>query len=169
MDPYKVLGITPNSSIKDIKIAYEEKLKTYNEDDLDDNSFKELYTEKVNEANEAFRMINHNITLEEVRDLIEEDEFVKAEAKLNLISDFSSAEWNFLIGILLIKKGLIESGVNHVKEACKLNPYNSEYKDTLSELNKKVRSYKNNTSTNKKNNLNLCNNSSSNSNKGGLC
>lgn len=162
MDPYKVLNLSQNSSIVEVKKAYEEVLKTYNIDDLEDNSFTSLYTEKINEANEAYRIINHNIALEEVRDLIDTDDFILAEAKLNLISDYSSSEWNFLNGVLLIKKGFIDSGVHHVKEACKLNPYNKEYQDTIVELQKKVKVSRDN-NFNNKNPLNACSKGNGNS------
>ena len=169
MDPYKVLGVLPTSSKDEIKEAYRHLAETYNTDNLDDES-----KEKLSEANEAYRLVNNNLICEEVRDLIDCDDFVSAETKLNLISDFSSAEWNYLNGLILLKKGWIDSGVNHIKQAVNLNPYNTEYTDTLSKLNQKVGSYKsnfnniNNTQSNMSNPL--CNsNNNQQGNNGGLC
>lgn len=151
MDPYKVLGVLPHSSEGEVNQAYQKIVQTYNTDDIQDESVKTFYIEKLNEANEAYRIISHNIACEEVRDMIECDDFVAAEAKLNLVSDVSSAEWNYLKGVLLLKKGWIESGVNHIKKAANLNPYNNEYVSAMNTLNKKVGAYKQNFSNAKMN------------------
>lgn len=173
MDPYKVLGVLPHSSEREIKDAYKNILETYNLDNLENDSFKSFNEEKINEANEAYRIITNTMACEEVRDLIERDEFVAAEAKLNVCSDASSAEWNYLKGILLIKKGWIDSGVNHIKKAASLNPYNDEYTSTINKLNQKIGNFKtDNTNTSQGGNLlsGLCgNNGNNNNNKNGLC
>jgi hypothetical protein len=174
MDPYKVLGVLPHSSEKEIKDAYTNILETYNLDNLENDSFKSFNEEKINEANDAYRIITNNIACEEVRDLIERDEFVAAEAKLNIFSDFSSAEWNYLKGILLIKKGWIDSGVNHIKKAATINPYNDEYVSTINKLNEKVGNFKNSNGTSTQNQggsalSGLCGGNNNNDNKKGLC
>lgn len=173
MDPYKVLGVLPHSSEGEVNQAYQKIVQTYNTDDLQDDSIKTFYTEKLNEANEAYRIISHNIACEEVREMIEDDDFVAAEARLNLVSDISSAEWNYLKGVLLLKKGWVESGVNHINKAATLNPYNNEYVSAMNTLNQKVSSYKQNFSNAKAGGGgggNLCGgNNNSGGGKGGLC
>ncbi|MDS0524408.1 J domain-containing protein [Clostridium sp. SHJSY1] len=175
MDPYKILGVLPHSSEKEIKDAYKNILESYNLDTLENDSFKSFNEEKINEANEAYRIITSTMACEEVRDLIERDEFVAAEAKLNVFSDASSAEWNYLKGILLIKKGWIDSGVNHIKKAATLNPYNDEYTATINKLNEKIGNLKNNHNGSQGGNAlsGLCgnngNNNNNNNNKNGLC
>ena len=174
MDPYKVLGVLPTSSKDEIKEAYRHIVETYNTDNIEDESIEDSYKEKLNEVNEAYRLVNNNLICEEVRDLIDCDDFIAAETKLNLASDFSSAEWNYLNGLILLQKGWIDSGVNHIKQAVNLNPYNTEYTDTLNKLNQKVGSYKsnfNNVNNNQSNMSNqLCNNNNNlQRNNGGLC
>ncbi|PRR83860.1 hypothetical protein [Clostridium vincentii] len=173
MDPYKILGILPHSSESELKDAYNHLIETYDLDDLQDDSVKSFYEDKLSEANEAYRIITHNLTCDEVRDLIESDDFIAAETKLNYISDLSSAEWNYLKGVLLIKKGWVDSGVNHIKKAATLNPYNTEYVSTMNKLSDKVGSYKKNYSKNEKqggNALNMCGGGNdTGGNKGGLC
>lgn len=168
MDPYKVLGVLPHSSESEIKEAYSNLMNTYNLDELQDDSVKLMYEEKINEANEALRIITDTRTLEKVRDLIEQDDFIAAEANLNLISDSHSAEWNYLKGVLLIKKGWIDSGVNHIKKAANINPYNDEYISTIQKLNQKLALFKNNRSRQSQNSSSLCSNNG-NSGNGGLC
>ena len=174
MDPYKILGVLPHASPNEIKSAYNQIVETYNTNDLEDDSVKSLYTEKLSEANEAYRILSHNIACEEVRDLIECDDFIAAEAKLNLVSDVSSAEWNYLKGVLLLKKGWIDSGITHIKQATTLNTYNNEYLNTLKQLNQKVGTYKTNFSnqgTPKQagSTNGLCGGNNNSGNKGGLC
>lgn len=176
MDPYKLLGVSPNSTSKEVNDAYKNIIENYLNEGTDENS-KSLYNEKLSELNEAYRLISQNITFEEVRELIGVDDFLSAEAKLNLVSDASSPEWNYLTGVLLIKKGWIHSGVNHLKKAAKLNPYNTEYKNTLSTLNQKINFIKTNYSNNGNKGtspLNLCGNNATTTttignNKKGLC
>lgn len=169
MDPYKILGTFPHASSKEVKEAYENLVQTYNSDEVEDESVKALYLEKLNEANEAYRLITLNIACQEVRDLIENDDFITAESKLNLTQDESSAEWNYLMGVLMLKKGWVESGVNHIKKASNLNPYNNEYINTMKTLNQNVKTQRNNVNMQQRNNQGLCNNGGNNGNKNGLC
>ena len=171
MDPYKVLGILPHSSELEVKNAFDKLVETYNLDDLQDDSIRSFYEEKLNEANDAYRIIVHNLACEEVRDLIDSDDFIAAETKLNMVSDVSSAEWNYLKGVLLLKKGWIDSGVNHIKKAVSLNPYSNEYTSALKTLNQRVSALKRNYNGalgSRNQDMNLCNNSNT-QNKPGLC
>ncbi len=74
---------------------------------------------------------------------------------------------------MLLKKGWVESGVNHIKKAATLNPYNNEYVSAMNTLNQKVSSYKQNFSNAKAGGGgggNLCGgNNNSGGGKGGLC
>lgn len=177
MDPYKVLGVLPHSSEKDLQKAYQDIVETYKTDDLQDASIKTFYKEKLHEANEAYRIISHNIACEEVRDLIDCDDFITAESKLNLVADVSSAEWNYLKGVLLLKKGWVDSGVTHIKKAATLNPYNTEYINTANQVTQKVGNYKSQYNSQTQNQgsggglLNMCGNNNNNGGgkQGGLC
>lgn len=171
MDPYKLLGVSPNSTSKEVNDAYKNIIDDYLKDSTEEDS-KSLHDEKLSELNEAYRLVSQNIAFEEVRELIEDDDFLSAEAKLNLVSDSSSPEWNYLTGVLLLKKGWIHSGVNHLKKAATLNPYNIEYKNTLNTLNQKINVVKTNYSNNASGNnnpLNACGNNNIGTNKKGLC
>ena len=93
MDPYKLLGVSPNSTSKEVNDAYKNIIENYLKEVNDENS-KSLYDEKLSELNEAYRLVSQNIAFEEVRGLIGLDDVLSAEAKLNLVSDGSSPEWN---------------------------------------------------------------------------
>lgn len=174
MDPYKVLGVSTNSSPKEVHDAYKNIVENFSIDSSEDGASKTIYDEKLSELNEAYRLISNNLAFEEVRELIDCDDFLTAEAKLNLISDTSSPEWNYLTGVLLLKKGWVHSGVNHLKKAATLNPYNTEYQNTIATLNQKINSLKSNYSNTSQGNsgggLNLCGGGNTSQNKkDGLC
>lgn len=168
MDPYKILGVEPHTTPEEIKEAYDQIVTTYNIDEIQEESMKQIYLDKLNEANEAYRLINLNLTCQEVRDLIDNNNFIAAESKLNLITDMSSAEWNYLKGIVLLQKGWIDSGLNHVKKAVNISPYNSEYIDTLKKINSKVNNQKDHYNNQQNTPLGLCNNQNTNK-KNGFC
>lgn len=168
MDPYKILGVEPHTTPEEIKEAYDQIVTTYNIDEIQEESMKQIYLDKLNEANEAYRLINLNLTCQEVRDLIDNNNFIAAESKLNLITDMSSAEWNYLKGIVLLQKGWIDSGLNHVKKAVNISPYNSEYIDTLKKINSKVNNQKAHYNNQQNTPLGLCNNQNTNK-KNGFC
>ena len=52
-DPYKVLGISPNATDEQVKIAYRELAKKYHPDNYANNPLSELAEEKMQEINQA--------------------------------------------------------------------------------------------------------------------
>lgn len=142
MNPYKVLGIRPNASLDEIKDAYESLANTYSINNFNGSPEEPLVEDKLLEINEAYTILNNNFKYKNIRNLIENKQFLSAETELNLISDKSSPEWNYLQGFVLLKKGWFQAGVNHLKTAAELNPNNEEYQEALMVLVKKVRKMK---------------------------
>lgn len=58
-EAYKILGITPNSTIEEIKIAYKRKVKEYHPDLVQNmgEEIRELAKQKLQEINFAFELI----------------------------------------------------------------------------------------------------------------
>ena len=142
MNPYKVLGIRPNASLDEIKDAYESLATTYSINDFNGSPEEPLAEDKLSEINEAYTLLSNNFKYKNIRNLIENKQFLSAETELNLIYDKSSPEWNYLQGFVLLKKGWFQAGVNHLKTAAELNPTNEEYQEALMVLVKKVRAMK---------------------------
>ena len=117
MNPYKVLGVRPNASLDEIKTAYESLANTYDISNYQGSSEEPLAEDKISELNTAYNSLINEYKYKDIRDLIENQQFLSAETQLNLISDKSSAEWNYLEGFVLLKKGWFKAGVNHVKIA----------------------------------------------------
>ena len=56
-DPYKVLGISPNATDEQVKIAYRELAKKYHPDNYANNPLSDLAEEKMQEINQAYDAI----------------------------------------------------------------------------------------------------------------
>ena len=107
MNTYKVLGIRPNASLDEIKTAYESLANTYDISNYQGSSEEPLAEDKISELNTAYNSLINEYKYKDIRDLIENQQFLSAETQLNLISDKSSAEWNYLEGFVLLKKDYI--------------------------------------------------------------
>lgn len=163
MNPYKILGIPPTASKDEIENAYERIVDTYQIDNANSDDYY-LMEDKISEANEAYNTLINDLKYKEIRNLIENEQFISAETELNLISDKNNAEWNYLKGFVMLKKGWVQSGVNHLKTAAELNPTNPEYRETMTILSRKINTIKQNyartaAAANMKanqNNMNMC-------------
>lgn len=166
MNPYEVLEIDETASEEEIKDKYKEMLEQYTLNQ--DGSTKQ----KVLAISAAYeRIINGNL-YKEIRELIDKRNFYEAEAKLNLINNANSAEWNYLQGFISVQKGWFESGLNYLKKAVELEPDNYEYLNSLNKLQARVIDYmKKYNDKNVKpntNNMNACG-GDNNNNSGGMC
>ena len=54
MDPYEVLGVSPNATEAEIKEAYKKLAKKYHPDNYADNPLSDLALEKMKEINTAY-------------------------------------------------------------------------------------------------------------------
>mgnify|MGYP003268313395 FL=1 len=54
MDPYKVLGVTPQTSDDDVKRAYRELARKYHPDNYVNNPLADLAETRMKEINEAY-------------------------------------------------------------------------------------------------------------------
>lgn len=167
MNPYKILGVRPNASHDEIKTAYDNLVNTYSSPDFESYSDEFLVEDKLAEINDAYNILNNENKYREIRSLIESEQFINAETELNLIADKNSPEWNYLKGFVMLKKGWFQSGVSHLKTAAELNPTNTEYKETLMYLSRKINEMKRNyartfAASNNTNNMNPCGGSSNN-------
>ncbi len=151
-DPYKVLGVSPSATDEQIKEAYRNLAKKYHPDQYADSPLKELADEKMKEINEAYDTVvnqrkqggtgrqsaytggyNHVNTngqsdFKDVRQLIMTGRFADAEQILNGVPVQSrNAEWYFLKGSVLYRRGWLDEAREHFSQACRLDPGNAEY------------------------------------------
>ncbi len=154
-DPYKVLGISRDATDEQIKEAYREMAKKYHPDNYQGSPIADLANEKMKEVNEAYDQItnerknrkhggsssakgtynsyqsNYSATgsgFTDVRNLIMAGRIADAELILNGVPlDGRNAEWYFLKGTVLYKRGWMEEAYNHFAKACDMDPSNSEF------------------------------------------
>lgn len=164
MNPYEVLNIDEDASEEEIRNKFKDMLEEYTQNQ------DEFTKQKVMIISAAYeRIINRNL-YKEIRNLIDNKNFVEAEAKLNLVNNANSAEWNYLQGFISVQKGWFESGLNYLKKAVQLEPDNNEYLNSLNKLQSRVIEYMKKYSNKKvkpnSNNMNAC---GGDSNSGGMC
>src|ERR1035437_9392288 len=144
-DPYQVLGIDRNSSEEQVKNAYREQAKKYHPDNYTNNPLADLAEEKMKEINEAYDQImsgrmkrggknDFNSTganggYNDVRSMIIANRLEDAQEILDGV-DISKrdAEWYFLNGSVLYRRGWFEDAYTSFTTAERVDPTNDEYR-----------------------------------------
>ncbi len=156
-DPYKVLGVSPSATDEEIKEAYRNLAKKYHPDQYSDSPLKELADEKMKEINEAYDAItakrkegssqwggfqggynpvgaSGSSGFQDVRSYIMAGRIADAEQILNGVPpERRNAEWYFLKGSVLYRRGWLEEAKDHFSRACQMDPGNGEYSAALNQ------------------------------------
>ncbi len=159
-DPYKALGVSPSATDEEIKEAYRGLAKKYHPDQYADSPLKELADEKMKEINEAYDAITaqrkagggyggrgggysagynpvggrRDSGFNDVRNLIMAGRLADAEQLLNGVpGERRNAEWYFLKGSVLYRRGWLEEAKDHFSRACQMDPGNGEYSAALNQ------------------------------------
>ena len=149
MDPYKVLGVTPQTSDDDVKRAYRELARKYHPDNYINNPLADLAEARMKEINEAYDQIMNqqqyggqqrsytgaNAALySQVRQAINQGNLGMAEQLLQRAAG-RDAEWFFLMGTVYYRKGWYDEAARSYTQACQMDPSNLEYRTALNNLN----------------------------------
>ena len=147
-DPYSVLGINKNATEEEVKNAYRELARKYHPDNYVENPLSDLAAEKMKEINEAYDTIinsrrsgkssqdnssyNSSTSFPEVRSLINQGRLEQALEVLDGVPPQSrNAEWYFLNGTVLYRRGWFDQAYTSFATASRMDPYNAEYRDAL--------------------------------------
>ncbi len=170
-DPYKVLGVSPDASDEEIKKAYRALARKYHPDKYRDSDLADLASEKMKEINAAYEEIQNirkngggsqasagggynnynyagnnssssNPKYNAIRRLINTGNVAAAENELMSFHEGDrTAEWNFLYGCVLVKKGQFVDAQRYFDIACSMNPYNNEYRTARENLRRRANGY----------------------------
>jgi hypothetical protein len=156
-DPYKVLNISKDATDEEVKKAYRELARKYHPDNYAGNPLSDLVEEKMKEINEAYDQIQKERSghggyygntgdsgtgFIEIRNLINAGRYSDADVMLNSVSQSDrNAEWNFLKGVVLIKRGWYHDAQKYLETACYMAPDNAEYRNVLNQLRNTASSY----------------------------
>lgn len=161
-DPYKILGVARDATDEEIKKAYRELARKYHPDNYAGNPLSDLVEEKMKEINEAYDQIQRERAAgtsgssgssygyssgasgdyAKVRELINNNRYADAELILDAVSESGrNAEWNFLKGCVLIKRGWYYDAQKYLETACYLDPSNAEYRTVLDRVKQTANGY----------------------------
>lgn len=164
-DPYKVLGVSRDATDDEIKKAYRDLARKYHPDNYVDNPLADLVQEKMKEINEAYDQIqkmragggsgnnasrtyssdqngDYSAELLRIRSLVSSGRYSEADISLDgLPNTARNAEWNFLKGCVLARRGAFYEAMRYFETACYLDPQNFEYRRALDELRSRSATY----------------------------
>ncbi len=148
-DPYKILGVSQSATDDEIKKAYRNLARKYHPDNFAGTPMAELAEEKMKQLNQAYESLTkmrehgdrngsgtthtdgydvNTIAYRRIRRLINDEKMDEANAALDYISPTArGAEWNFLKGCILVRRGWYYDAQKYFETASYLDPGNSEY------------------------------------------
>ncbi len=141
-NPYEVLGVDKNADDATVKKAYRELARKYHPDNYGDNPLSDLAAEKMQEINEAYDAIMQarksnagggytgtNTSFADIRSLIQNGRLEDAQMLLDGIPNSNrNAEWYFLSGSVMYKRGWFEGAYSNFSTATRMDPSNQEYR-----------------------------------------
>lgn len=159
-EPYSVLGVLPTATDEEIARAYRELAKKYHPDNYTDSPLADFATEKMQEINEAYDYIRKqrreqgstygngysassyagysNSRYHDVRMMIKNGRIADADQILSGVPNSDrSAEWYFLKGTILYRKGWTEHANSYFQQAYDMEPTNNEYRAAYHQMREK--------------------------------
>lgn len=163
-DPYSVLGVSKDASDEEIKNAYRDLARKYHPDKYAGSDLADLAEEKMKEVNSAYEEIQAmrsnkksgrsssgysdfgtsggSGVYAEIRRAINSGDMMKAQNLLNSIgASDRGAEWNFLVGCVMLRRGYYVDAQRYFDIACQMEPTNEEYRRASDSLRQRSQGF----------------------------
>ena len=169
-NPYEILGVSESATDDEIKEAYRTLAKKYHPDKYIDEGLKEMANAKMQQINEAYDAIKDmrangtsyksesssssssssssygstSSAFAEIRSMINSGRYTAAETALNSMAENERvAEWHFLKGCILLRRGWYHDATMYFDTACRMDPYNQEYRNARLQVERMSQTYTN--------------------------
>ena len=162
-DPYQILGVGRDATDDEIKKAYRTLAKKYHPDNYAGSDLADLAEEKMKEVNQAYDEIQKmrqgggsysggssysgssysgRTSYAQIRNLINMGRYAEADVMLeSVVMGERDAEWYFLKGCVLVRRGWFFDAQKSFERACEMDPANAEYRNALDQLNRRSSAY----------------------------
>ena len=158
MDAYAVLGVNRDSGLEEVKQAYRELSRKYQQESLDGSPLSDIARSKMQELDMAYDQIMADLNVGfngsahntyysstgygasqyyDVRSQLQNGRIDDAETILNGIpNNMRNAEWYYLKGQIHQKRGWFDEAYSNYSRACQMEPSNTEYQNAFNALNR---------------------------------
>ena len=144
-EPYKVLGLSEDSSFEELKARYEELKKQYGEQRFLAGEEGNEGARKLMELEEAWTAIQTDIerrTAKErfggdyghIDELVKQGKYDEAQSMLDSVSD-RTAEWHYFQALVFYKRDWLTESKQQLEMAVEMDPRNTKYKTALDKMN----------------------------------
>lgn len=151
MNPYQVLGLQNGADIQSVKKAYKFLATKYDASNFVEGTPEyENAKKRMDEINNAYDQIVENTddrsyssdsyssgysSFSDIRHMIESGRLDDAQMLLEGVAPGSrNAEWYYLKGMLMKKKGWLEQAHDNFEKAYNMNPGNAEYRSAYENI-----------------------------------
>ena len=123
-----------NEKMKEINAAYEE-IQRMRKAGASTGSHSSDQGQSQNQYGGYYQGYAGNATFARIRMHVNNGELDDAQALLSSVPESErSGEWHFLLGCVLLRRGHIIDAQSHLDTACRIDPYNAEYRTVRDRL-----------------------------------